>query len=431
LQALIKQHEDLKKLQEEQLEKQQQLQILQAKQDTFMQQHGSSFSHYNPAPTYTHHQPTSPVPPPITLPQRLPQHQPQPAPTNVAVPPIITSLPAAQNVPQSPYLPSRPTTPYSPSPLVATAYPSHSLSPSSPPSSAHTATTPMSYPTQSLSHSAPSTPTPPSDVSALAQQIQEEIAQQELIQQQSLNQLVSLQYQKSALQSLVDSFNSPPCSSPEAPVTDIDLSVVGDKRKGCNCKKSRCLKLYCECFAKQDYCGVWCRCEGCYNKNDPKYSNHRRRSLSASALSRKASEGIKKGCNCKKSNCLKKYCDCFYNGKSCTKDCNCANCKNGSDKYPDDEHAQHARAVLATEVTTPVSDKPLQTTDHINPYKRKFELPTSTLTRKFENSDFLPNKMQCLTSLGSAIAQDSEPTWLQCEDAQVMIQTLASSQKIA
>lgn len=33
-------------------------------------------------------------------------------------------------------------------------------------------------------------------------------------------------------------------------------------------------------------------------------------------------------CNCKKSRCLKLYCDCFARGEVCTKDCNCVNCLN-------------------------------------------------------------------------------------------------------
>ena len=33
-------------------------------------------------------------------------------------------------------------------------------------------------------------------------------------------------------------------------------------------------------------------------------------------------------CNCRKSKCLKLYCDCFSNGLFCSKDCECANCAN-------------------------------------------------------------------------------------------------------
>jgi len=33
-------------------------------------------------------------------------------------------------------------------------------------------------------------------------------------------------------------------------------------------------------------------------------------------------------CNCRKSNCTKKYCDCYRRGKQCTSKCNCIDCKN-------------------------------------------------------------------------------------------------------
>ena len=45
----------------------------------------------------------------------------------------------------------------------------------------------------------------------------------------------------------------------------------GKLRKSCNCKNSRCLKLYCECFASGQYCFA-CNCQGCHNnpENDEK-----------------------------------------------------------------------------------------------------------------------------------------------------------------
>ncbi len=38
-----------------------------------------------------------------------------------------------------------------------------------------------------------------------------------------------------------------------------------EERKPCHCKKSRCLKLYCECFAAGLLCLKACVCDGCHN----------------------------------------------------------------------------------------------------------------------------------------------------------------------
>eukprot|EP01083_Nonionella_stella_P198891 729844_1 len=53
-------------------------------------------------------------------------------------------------------------------------------------------------------------------------------------------------------------------------------------RKSCNCRRSRCLKLYCECFSRGDTC-LDCNCYGCHN-NDA-YVDEREIAIST-ALSR-------------------------------------------------------------------------------------------------------------------------------------------------
>ena len=55
-----------------------------------------------------------------------------------------------------------------------------------------------------------------------------------------------------------------------------------DKKKiCCNCKKSKCLKLYCECFAAQKFCSE-CNCLNCLNlkTNEDEIKNVRKSLLS-------------------------------------------------------------------------------------------------------------------------------------------------------
>lgn len=38
----------------------------------------------------------------------------------------------------------------------------------------------------------------------------------------------------------------------------------GSKKRRCNCTKSQCLKLYCDCFAAGEFCSN-CNCKDCLN----------------------------------------------------------------------------------------------------------------------------------------------------------------------
>lgn len=42
----------------------------------------------------------------------------------------------------------------------------------------------------------------------------------------------------------------------------VDLEEV---KKGCKCKKTKCIKKYCECYGNGERCSIFCRCEGCEN----------------------------------------------------------------------------------------------------------------------------------------------------------------------
>ena len=46
-----------------------------------------------------------------------------------------------------------------------------------------------------------------------------------------------------------------------------------DDDKPCNCRNSKCLKRYCDCFAAGIYCTNECKCEECHNL--PQYEEER------------------------------------------------------------------------------------------------------------------------------------------------------------
>ncbi|CAG9535415.1 unnamed protein product [Cercopithifilaria johnstoni] len=112
-------------------------------------------------------------------------------------------------------------------------------------------------------------------------------------------------------------------------------------KKPCHCTRSMCLKLYCDCFANGEFCND-CDCKDC--KNTIEYEIERTRairlSLERNPNAFKPKIGVatnrqveperlhQKGCHCKKSNCLKNYCECYEAKVPCTDRCKCICCRN-------------------------------------------------------------------------------------------------------
>jgi hypothetical protein len=85
----------------------------------------------------------------------------------------------------------------------------------------------------------------------------------------------------------------------------------------CYCTKTRCIKKYCECFSNNRYCRN-CHCVNCMNI--PEYSGIE--------LAKICTETDQVFCTCTKSNCNKKYCECYKSSQKCNDKCRCVNCRN-------------------------------------------------------------------------------------------------------
>ncbi|CAG05282.1 unnamed protein product, partial [Tetraodon nigroviridis] len=99
------------------------------------------------------------------------------------------------------------------------------------------------------------------------------------------------------------------------------------------------LNGYCDCFANGEFCNN-CNCNNCFNNLE--HETERLKAIKTcldrnpEAFKPKIGKGKEgesdrrhsKGCNCKRSGCLKNYCECYEAKIMCSSICKCIGCKN-------------------------------------------------------------------------------------------------------
>uniref|UniRef100_A0A3B3YEN8 CRC domain-containing protein n=1 Tax=Poecilia mexicana TaxID=48701 RepID=A0A3B3YEN8_9TELE len=235
------------------------------------------------------------------------------------------------------------------------------------------------------------------------------------------------QLQQSQFVTLASSSSFPASSSVQTqaklPYNGVSAAETTSRpRKPCNCTKSQCLKLYCDCFANGEFCNN-CNCNNCFNNLE--HETERLKAIKTcldrnpEAFKPKIGKGKEgesdrrhsKGCNCKRSGCLKNYCECYEAKIMCSSICKCIGCKN-FEESPERKTLMHLadaaevrvqqQTAAKTKLSSQISDLLMRTTPIISSGGGR--LPYTFVTK-----EVLEATCECLLEQAKRAEQTRQP----------------------
>uniref|UniRef100_A0A8C6T3H2 Lin-54 DREAM MuvB core complex component n=1 Tax=Neogobius melanostomus TaxID=47308 RepID=A0A8C6T3H2_9GOBI len=179
---------------------------------------------------------------------------------------------------------------------------------------------------------------------------------------------------------------------------------------------------YCDCFANGEFCNN-CNCNNCFNNLE--HETERLKAIKTcldrnpEAFKPKIGKGKEgesdrrhsKGCNCKRSGCLKNYCECYEAKIMCSSICKCIGCKN-FEESPERKTLMHLadaaevrvqqQTAAKTKLSSQISDLLMRTTPVI---------PTGggRLPYTFVTKEVLEATCECLLERAKCSEQTLQP----------------------